>query len=531
MQLGLGLASGGAAGPVGHLIDIDFPAGRFRFGDRLHAGRDAFLADAGGSASGHAMILGPTFGGPELLADGGFDAGALDGWASTPAYAGLGSVAVADNVLVAAIDSSSGVWRCARANAVQSGRAYRFRADLVAKSSTPPLNALSINVSNNLDLGGSDARFANFGVGVPPQQTLEVVAGSASATLYTGFVLSATASQPASAALDDLSLREVLPYPGFVPGGFAFRLTATTAASLSGNRVALQWGTDGERFRVRLVWDAAGQLRLVVTSSGAEQANLDLGSVAPSTPFTVMASIGPNRVVARRDAGTVAIDRTVNVPAIGRLWIGRSFSGEAWSGSLDRLAVWAAERVPAGAVLLEGDSYVSGAGGVGLATALVGAGLPVIATASGGSALAAILARIAANPGLAAGALVLWDGEMGAGAMALEQLPLYAAIAELVPHGRFLFLPPLRRANRSSADNAEVAALQLALAESFPGHVLAVDGLLAAAATLPGDAVTLAAGHVPASLLQADQTHLTAPAMSLVADAVAAELVFRGWLA
>lgn len=530
MQISLGLNAAAAIGSDA-LIDIDFIHGRYAFAHRSYSSKAAFLAASGGAAAGSAMLLGPYVSGPELIPDGSFSAGGLDGWASTASHTGNGSVSVVANQLVAAINSSTGQYRAARSNAVAAGRAYRYAADIVAKGATPPLNSMSINAALNSELGGSDSRNGDFsGSGVIPQH-LEVTAGAAGITLHTGFVCGVTPSTAATVTLDNLSLREALPYPGHSTSGFSFRLAAVTPAAASGNKVALQWGTDGERFRVRLVWDAGKHLRLIVTADNAEQANLDLGVVEVATAFAIEASLGANRVVARLNTGAALLDSAAVLPGIGRLWIGRSFTGEAWDGTLSRLSVWPVERAPDDLILAEGDSYVAGAGGVSLSTSLNTAlsGRPVLSRAAGGSTPTDVLTRLAAIPGLARGTVVIWDGDMNTGSVVADQLAAYAAIVASVTHGRYLIVPPCRRADKLGTDNANVALVQSALADLYPGHIVDAQAILAAHATAPGDNADVAGGYIPASLLQVDQAHLTSAGMGYVATAVATEIGVRGW--
>lgn len=530
MQISLGLNGSPAIGSDA-LIDLDFVHGRYVFAGRSYPSKAAFLAASGGAVVGSAMLLGPYVSGPELIPDGGFAAGGLDGWASTPSHTANGSVSVVANKLVAAINSSTGQYRAARSNAVTAGRAYRFAADIVAKGSTPPLNSMSINAALNSELGGSDSRNADFsGAGVIPQH-LEVTAGAAGTTLYSGFVAGVTVSTAATATLDNFSLREVLPYPGHSTSGFAFRLAAVTPAAAGGNKVALQWGTDGERFRVRLVWDASKHLRLIVTADNAEQANLDLGVIEVATAFALDASLGANRAIACLNGGAVQLDSAAVLPGIGRFWIGRSFTGEAWDGTLVRLSVWPAERAPSNLILAEGDSYVSGAGGVSLAASLSTAlsGRPVLSRAAGGSTPNDVATRLATIPGLARGVVVIWDGDMNTGSTVADQLAAYATIVANLPHARYLILPPCRRAAKSGADNANIALVQSSLASVYAGHVIDAQSVLAAQATAPGDDADTAGGYIPTSLLQADLAHLTAAGMGHVASAVATEIGARGW--
>lgn len=532
MQLALGLDIGGIAAAHGDaLLDIDFAHGRYGFAGKVHAGKSAFLAAAGGVAAGSALVLGPQIVGAEMIPDGAFGLGGLDGWASTPSHVANGSLSVVSNRIVAAINSPTGAYRAARANSVTVGRAYLFGGDIVAKGASPPLNSASINCSTNPDLGGSDLRFGDLGGATPLPQHLEVVGGTTAATLYSGFVTAVDANAAASISFDHFSLREVRPYAGYLAGGFAFRLAAKTPAATGANKVALQWGTDSERYRVRLVWDASRRLRLIVTPGGSDQANLDLGEVAVSTPFSLEASIGPDRVLARLDDGATLSDLTSSVPSVGRFWIGRSYTGEAWDGDLHRLEVWPGERLPANSILVEGDSYTAGTGAASLGGALSLAlpGRVVVSTGVGGGTPAGTAARLAATPGLARGVAIIWDGDMNTGSVVESQLTAYAEIVARIGHTRYLILPSCRRAAKSPADNANVAILQAALAVAYPGHVLDAQAVLAAHATAPGDNPDTAAGYIPTSLLSGDLIHLTATAMGYVAAAVAAEIGARGW--
>jgi hypothetical protein len=532
MQLVLGLDIGGIAAAHGDaLLDLDFAHGRYGFAGKVHAGKAAFLGASGGVAMGSAMVLGPHIVGAEMIPDGAFSSGGLDGWASTPAHAANGSLSVLSNRIVAAINSPIGAYRAARANPVTAGRAYLFGGDIAAKGTSPPLNSASINCSTNPDLGGSDLRFGDLGGATPLPQRLEVVGGTSATTLFSGFVTAVDANTPASISFDNFSLREVQPYAGYLAGGFAFRLAATTPSAASGNKVALQWGTDGERYRVRLVWDASRHLRLIVTVGGSDQANLDLGEVAISTPFSLEASIGPDRILARLDDGATVFDLTSAVPSVGRFWIGRSYSGEAWDGDLHRLQVWPRERLPANAILVEGDSYTAGTGVASLGGALPSAlpGRAVVSTGVGGGTPAGTAARLAATPGLARGVVIIWDGDMNTGSVVETQLAAYAEIVARIRHTRYLILPSCRRAAKSAGDNANVATLQAALAAAYPGNVLDAQAVLAAHATAPGDNADTAGGYIPASLLSGDLVHLTATAMGYVAAAVAAEIGARGW--
>lgn len=530
MELSLGITPT-RAGAVGSdaLIDLDFVHGRYGFAGRAHPSKAAFLAAAGGTSVGSAMLLGPYVGGTELMPNGNFSGGTLDGWASTPAHVANGSVSVVANQLAAAINSPTGAYRAAKASTVTAGRAYRFAGDIVAKGPTPPLASLSLAASLNNDLSGFDGRFADLTAGGTIPQHVEVTVGAASATLYAGFACGVTVSTPATVTLDNFSLREALPYPGHSSAGLAFRLAATTPAVASGNKVALQWGTDGERFRVRLVWDASKHLRVVVTTDNVEQANLDLGVVEVSTAFVVEASLAANRVAARLNAGASQLDSAAIMPGLGRLWIGRSFTGEAWDGTLSRLSVWPAERLPTDMIVSEGDSYAAGTPGLAgtLSTAL--AGRPVVSRGVGGGTPMDIVSRLAAIPGLTRGVVMVWDGDMNTASVVADQLAAYADIVARIGHDRYLILPPCRRTAKSGADNANVLIVQSALASLYPGHVIDAQAILAAHATIPGDNADLAAGCIPTSLLQGDLVHLTAAGMGYVAAAVASEIGARGW--
>lgn len=91
-------------------------------------------------------------------------------------------------------------------------------------------------------------------------------------------------------------------------------------------------GTESKRFR--LTRDAANALRFIVTDGGVEQANISLGAVAASTDFKVAAAWAANDFAASLNGAAVVTDTAGTLPAVTTDRMGRSATGEHWSGQI-----------------------------------------------------------------------------------------------------------------------------------------------------------------------------------------------------
>ena len=105
-------------------------------------------------------------------------------------------------------------------------------------------------------------------------------------------------------------------------------------------------GTPNERNYIRLCWAADRHLRLLVayqTAAGTvtTQADLDLGLIAPSTPFKVAFSAAPNSFVAALDGQPAVSDTSGTFPGAAIMRIGRSqTTANNWDGAIGRVTLW-----------------------------------------------------------------------------------------------------------------------------------------------------------------------------------------------
>jgi len=230
-------------------------------------------------------------------------------------------------------------------------------------------------------------------------------------------------------------------------------------------------------------------------------------------------------------------DVSASVPGLGKLFIGRSSSGETWDTGSDlikRVRLYPYEYLPIDAIWGNGDSYMDGSGGVSLPITANADSRAMIETSSGGTTLQQQYAEMQLYPGLcASGVFINWDGAPNGFVDVSTQMATYAQMIALLSHNRFLINSPLKRSVMSGGDLAFTTALQAALAAAYPGNYFNAQAILAAHATSPGDDADVAAGVVPTSLLQGDGAHLTTAAMGFVwADAtvgIKAVLSAKGW--
>ena len=80
--------------------------------------------------------------------------------------------------------------------------------------------------------------------------------------------------------------------------------------------------------------------RLVVHDGGAEQANIDGGTVAAGVRTRVAVRINTNDFAISINGGTVATDTSGTLPTVDRLMIGRTQAGEYLNGRIARFTGW-----------------------------------------------------------------------------------------------------------------------------------------------------------------------------------------------
>ncbi|CAH1671217.1 phage head spike fiber domain-containing protein [Chelatococcus asaccharovorans] len=123
------------------------------------------------------------------------------------------------------------------------------------------------------------------------------------------------------------------PRPGLSP--VSRMLTARAAGGKAGDQVLWQADDGSEANSHRLLRDATGMLRYIVTTTGTPQANLALGSVADGALFKVAVRAAPNDFAGSLNGGAVVTDTSGTLPSITtERWGGGAAPGVEWWGAL-----------------------------------------------------------------------------------------------------------------------------------------------------------------------------------------------------
>lgn len=499
-------------------LDMDFAGSRFWWNEARYADEAAFLTAIGGSQSGVTRIIGPTAIGDELFVNGNPVAD-LTGWT---AQNGALLSAVGGELVM---DANGGT-NATGHHSIPTQVSHAYKVTAKYRRGTATNNVIVAIMTAGLSTRNS----------TPANSTTTDIEGSATfgaegATMVAGLRVAATAAS-GTAIGSEFRCTECVPFEGFAPAAFAARVAFTAPASVASDLCLIEAHGNNQNKITAVLRAADSHLVVTVTFGGSAAAALDLGAIALGTPHVLEMSNAANRFMARIDGGDVVADDAGTMPGIGMLYIGRSNTGQTWTGTIERVTVYDGEFASSNAISMDGDSY-STAGGVGgvsgrnmLATST---GRPVFSTGVGGSTLAEQVARVIANPGLYRGVFVHIDGDAnGYGDLATD-MALYAQMAAALGHGRFIFVPSFERANKTSEANAATLARRNALIAAYPNNHVDGQAVLAAQAVSPGDDATVSAGQIPASMLQADGTHLTSAGMDYLTDAIAAFLSAKGW--
>lgn len=452
--------------PVAPDLYADFGGEDFRCGCVRYGGQTAWQTQAGAAGAGWSLTFGPVVIGAELVSNGGFDAD-VAGWAASPGWG-------------ANVSWQAGKLRNSYAGAGQSrfqgtaattpGRAYRLRGVLHATT------------SGSCQLGASPASGGVFGsnlAALTKPAMGEVLFAADTSNWPVG-----TLSNPGGAGQDDwddFSVREIMPFAGWSPDGFSMFIRAVTPATATGTRVLFQADAGGsERDRVRLAWGADQHLRLIVTRNNVEQANLDLGVVATSSTFEVRCSLATDEITGSLNGAPARLDAAANLPGLGVVRLGRSYTGEAWTGDVKAFGLWFGARSlaidPTQAFAIHGDSTARGDG----ATTTWFAGLAggysppraVYNDAASGQSVAQLRDRMLADPRRRDWPTIIHDRRNGGETAAAYLAALEAAASTL--SGRFLILPQVAKADGGddAGTVAVLADINAGIRARWPGNTL-----------------------------------------------------------
>lgn len=508
------------------LVDANFSGGKFRFNNANYADETAWLAAIGGSKSGIARTIGPYIFGSELFPDGGFTSG-VDSWADAPATAANGGVTNEAGRLRLTYTGAGTSYNARRQFTVTANRAYAYRATVAARSGVN-LTSMAPAIAVSDDLANGAVWYAN-GAALPETRTIAF--GAQFGTIRAGIQTSGTASAANWAEIDDVSLRECYPYEGFTTQSIGARFEFTTPAAASGNKVLAEWSDDNSSrvSRVRVVFDATSHLRMIVTSDNSEQANLDLGVVAVSTAYELAIAAASNRFSASLDGAAIVTDTAGTMPGVGKLWIGRSVSGETWDGTIDRVRIYAealsdaALTDPFESFMVFGDSTADAST---WRTALAASYTPVRSqteAAVGGENTTEMLARVAADTDHRRWTTLFMD-RPNTGESSATWLGNMKAAAALLETNRWLVVPPVLNSPSGLPDSSATAIgeIQAALLSDpdFLGHTFDASEQAAYISEMADDATRVGGG---------DWVHFNTTGQNLQAARIKITLDALGW--
>jgi hypothetical protein len=152
-----------------------------------------------------------------------------------------------------------------------------------------------------------------------------------------------------------------------ISGQVGVKISATAPATVGATMVLWQAGGN-ERGRVRLELHTDFHLHYIVTwQNGGDSTNpatdLDLGLLTASTPFVVEAQAGVDTFSASLNGGTRIYAPVGQMPGLAQMWIGRSFTGETWTGTIERVSVFKQAHSAAPYLVIYGDSQVQNSRG------------------------------------------------------------------------------------------------------------------------------------------------------------------------
>jgi hypothetical protein len=304
---------------------------RYWFNGRSYATEAAFLTAAGGVTSSNARVFGP-FVDPtntNLVTNGTFDTDTT-GWTASLSGA-IASVSGECQLTIGAINSSF----AQALNTTALGRA--FRGTGTGRRGTT-LNTIQFSASINSTLTGGKA---DSTIATTNPTTQSLLFSGVNNTTYYGARNTSASGDGNTAIFDNMSVVEVWPFQGWVHSSIVVLVEATTPTAAGVDQVIWQSDVQTERDRIRLVrLTADNHIHLIVTSNNVAQADLDLGAVADATAFSIAFSCGQNSFSASLNGGVAVTDSSGVCPGAGIMQIGRSFTGNSWTGTDPLVAVF-----------------------------------------------------------------------------------------------------------------------------------------------------------------------------------------------
>lgn len=451
------------------LLDFNPEQGRYRFNGVNYSTVAALATGMGGTNSGNVLSIGPHDTGTTAYTSN-FSSD-IDGWAETLNPAN-GDLSVSSGNLVATVTTTN--YRASKA-ITASRKAFLVSATRVTNS----LSSLSLAAGNNAGL--SSAAVASVAM-TANATSYSIVGATDGSTFYAGIQTGGTGA----GTITNVTAKEVLPYNGFTQLQGRFERDFTTGSSFASQQTLYQWGSSVATAQsVRLIIDTSGVLRLIVTTSISEVANLSIATLSTSTRYTVRGSFADNAVYANLNGGALLSDTSVAIPPTGLFWDGRGQSGETAGGTTHRSRVYATAASdpnslvdPSKGFRIFGDSTAAGSGSTTpnrwfeVLTLAYNPDRAYANAGVGGETSTQMLARVAADTAVyRQWSTIFMDRPNGGESSATWIANMKAAVAYLGTDRWFVMPPAQDVPDTSIANIAEVQALLLS-DPFFAGHTL-----------------------------------------------------------
>lgn len=501
------------------ILDADFANSRFRFDGTSYTDETAFLAAIGGSKSGITRTIGPYVdpAASELITNGDFATGDLTGWTSV--LNGTSTAAIIAGAVRLTGDGTTGTG--AGGAGVSQGftavvdKAYRALYD-------------SVTGSTGFRIGGTTSTGVGPAGGTKSPATgySETFSADATTSYFYAFRTSGTGG------LDNVSIKECLPFKNFVQAGLTVEVAGVTPAAASGTKVLWSSGNTGASAaddEIQIIYNASGELHVQTNRGASAQADINLGAVAVNTAFTVLAGFANNNFYAALNGGAAIADTSGTKPGLGAMRVGRNFAGNTWDGTINRVKVYATGGkeqfygLVANAIHFEGDSFAGGAQSVVLPTTLqTDMARSIYNTGVGAATMSDIAGRmVAASAAAKAKTTVVWDGSQGVEFTTVANYcdTLQTGLTAL-GHSRYIVIPVCT--DRGQADVTTEVAIRDEFVTRWGSHVLDWRNVLTMNGAVPADTMF-------AKTDGSDNTHLSQAAMDLMSTAIKSLIVANGW--
>ena len=231
---------------------------------------------------------------------------------------------------------------------IKRGKGYKLSGNVGKVTGT---GSATLRMGRNIGFSVSDAFFST--PSAFPQLQVGYMGACVESGHYFGFGGNGVSDASGDYYGGNLSLVENVPYPGYVSESDGKIVTFTTPASFVGTQVMWQDGNTSEVDRQRIQTDASGICSFIAgagtVTASTTMVTQTLGTLSPSTDYSVWIGNGPNRVAVRLGAGGTiyswitgearnASKNGTGVPAVSRPWIGRSPTGETFAGVIKKIA-------------------------------------------------------------------------------------------------------------------------------------------------------------------------------------------------